>query len=197
MPRQSKNIHSNTTIYESASDINYLYRSMNSNLSRLTDRFWGNKLSLNVAKTNYMLFSNHISFDESLKMADQNIIQTNCSKFLGIHIDDKLKCFLATGKRKFIVNIVCWFLYPINILYISVPFQSFLLQLGGYRLCDEHTCTFNTGQCIYFRNTLLLDHSVDMSQSKRVVDNHVIFEKKFSSRFGGKNSQFSAVSLSE
>ena len=78
-----------TTIYESASDINYLYRSMNSNLSRLTDWFRGNKLSLNVAKTNYMymLFSNHISFDESLelKMADQNIIQSNCSKFMGIH----------------------------------------------------------------------------------------------------------------
>ena len=66
---------------------------MNSNLSRLTDWFRGNKLSLNVAKTNYMLFSHHISSDESLelKMADQNIIQTNCSKFLGIHIDDKLK----------------------------------------------------------------------------------------------------------
>ena len=81
-----------TTIYESASDINYVYRYMNSNLSRLTDWFMGNKLSLNVAKTNHMLFSNHISFDEllQLKMADQNIIHTNCSKFLGIHIDDKL-----------------------------------------------------------------------------------------------------------
>ena len=41
---------------------------MNSNLSRLTDWFRGNKLSLNVAKTNYMLFSNHTSFDESLEL---------------------------------------------------------------------------------------------------------------------------------
>ena len=91
-----------TTIYESASDINYLYRSMNSNLSRLTDWFRGNKLSLNVAKTNYMLFSHHISTDESLelKMADQNIIQTNCSKFLGIHIDDKLKWNIHIDKIK-------------------------------------------------------------------------------------------------
>ena len=91
-----------TTIYESASNINYLYRSMNSNLSRLTDWFRGNKLSLNVAKTNYMLFPHHISSDESLelKMADQNIIQTNCSKFLGIHIDDKLKWNIHIDKVK-------------------------------------------------------------------------------------------------
>ena len=73
---------------------------MNSNLSRLTDWFWGNKLSLNVAKTDYMLFSS----DESLElpMADLNIIQTNCSKFLGIHIhvDDKLKCNMHIDKVK-------------------------------------------------------------------------------------------------
>ena len=48
-----------TTIYESASDMNYLYRSMNSNLSRLTGWLRGNKLSLNVAKTNYMLLTSH------------------------------------------------------------------------------------------------------------------------------------------
>ena len=92
-----------TTISESASDINYLYRSMNSNLSRLTDWFRGNKLSLNLAKTNYIKFANHISFDESLelKMADQNSIQINCSKFLGIHvIDDKLKWNIHIDKVK-------------------------------------------------------------------------------------------------
>ena len=68
----------------------------------LTDWFRGNKLSLNVAKTNYMLFSNHILFDESpdLKIADQNIIQTNCSKFLGIQIDDKLKWNIHINKVK-------------------------------------------------------------------------------------------------
>ena len=49
-----------TTIYESASDIHYLYISMNSNLSRLTDWFRGNKLSLNVAKTNYTCCSRTI-----------------------------------------------------------------------------------------------------------------------------------------
>ena len=72
-----------TTTYKSASDINYLYKSMNSNLFRLTDWFRGNLLSLNVVKTNCMLLSNHISFDESLKlkMADQNIIHTTVPNF--------------------------------------------------------------------------------------------------------------------
>ena len=33
-------------------------------------------------------------------MADQNIIQTNCSKFMRIHIDDKLKWNIHIDKVK-------------------------------------------------------------------------------------------------
>ena len=133
-----------TTIYESASDINYLYISLNSNLSRLTDWFRGNKLSLNIAKTNYMLFSHHISSDESLelKMSDQNIIQTNCSKFLGIHIDDKLKWNIHIDKVKwhissslFAINKIKHFAPKIILktLYYSMvcPYLSYGITLWG------------------------------------------------------------------
>ena len=46
-----------TTIYLSSNDIPYLFTQLNQELQMLTDWFRANKLSLNVAKTNYMLFA--------------------------------------------------------------------------------------------------------------------------------------------
>ena len=61
--------------------------------SILTDWFRGNKLSLNVSKTNYMIFStSNLDIDQlTIKMDNQTINRTNCTKFLGLFIDDKMK----------------------------------------------------------------------------------------------------------
>ena len=65
---------------------------MNNELDILTDWFRANKLSLNVSKTNFMLFtnSNH-NKTYSLQLAGQQITQSQCVKFLGMHIDNCLK----------------------------------------------------------------------------------------------------------
>ena len=46
-----------TTIYLSSNNISYLYTTMNGELLKLTDWFRANKLSLNISKTNYILFT--------------------------------------------------------------------------------------------------------------------------------------------
>ena len=46
-----------TTVYISSQNIRYLYATMNDELAILTDWSRSNKLSLNVSKTNYMLFT--------------------------------------------------------------------------------------------------------------------------------------------
>ena len=46
-----------TTIYLSSNNISYLYTTMNGELLKLTDWFSANKLSLNISKTNYILFT--------------------------------------------------------------------------------------------------------------------------------------------
>jgi hypothetical protein len=113
-----------TTIYESSADLNYLYSSMKNNLSRLTDWFRGNKLSLNVSKTNYMVFSNLTKNPSELHLQinDQLIEKAGCTKFLGIHIDDKLKWDIHISKIKsrlssslYAINKIKHFA-PINIL---------------------------------------------------------------------------------
>ena len=75
-----------TTVYHSSSNIQSLFLTMNNELDILTD--W----SLNVSKTNFMLFtnSNH-NKTYCLQLAGQQITQSQCVKFLGMHIDNCLK----------------------------------------------------------------------------------------------------------
>ena len=83
-----------TTIFASCKHMNTLYNNMNDDLSNLINWFKANMLSLNIAKTNYLLFpsSKLVNVGEDMKLyadADE-IIRNNCCKFLSIIIDDKL-----------------------------------------------------------------------------------------------------------
>ena len=82
-----------TTLYTSSHDINDLFSKANEDLNYLTDWFRANRLSLNVAKTNYMIFGNGDTSNANynLKLANSTLSKTSCAKFLGVHIDDKLK----------------------------------------------------------------------------------------------------------
>jgi hypothetical protein len=80
-------------IYITSDNINDLYVIMNEDLKSLTDWFSANKLSLNVAKTNYMIFSNcKTTFDNyDLTLANRPLTKTSCTQFFGVYIDDQLK----------------------------------------------------------------------------------------------------------
>jgi len=77
-----------TNIFLSDRDPVNLSRLINNEFNKIQTWFMCNKLSLNMKKTNYMIFSN--------RPADQNLIKINSlsrvhkSKFLGVIIDDKL-----------------------------------------------------------------------------------------------------------
>ena len=67
---------------------------MNSKLNILADWFRANKLSLNVNKTVYMIFDNNKkppNIPLQLRIGPENITRVNCTKFLGLHIDQNLK----------------------------------------------------------------------------------------------------------
>ncbi len=84
-----------TTIYDTSNDINRLYVSINENLNSLADWFKANKLSLNINKTNYMLFGKSSIQNESARVSlciGKDVIkQVKSTKFLGLIIDDQLK----------------------------------------------------------------------------------------------------------
>ena len=84
-----------TNLFYSNKDIIELELKVNSELFKLSEWFRANKLSLNVAKTNYIIFGNkRISNDMTqLKIClDGNILErTLCTKFLGVFLDEKLR----------------------------------------------------------------------------------------------------------
>ena len=123
-----------TTIYIANKNISTLYEILSHELANLSDWFRANKLSLNISKTNYILFSNTEKQNKlpELKLADQVISKVACVKFLGVHIDEKLKwdthinivkkrisrSFYAINKAKHVLN-----RKHLTILYYSLVYS--------------------------------------------------------------------------
>jgi len=81
-----------TTIFHSSNDLKISASLISNDLELLTDWFRANKLSLNVTKTNYMIFSK-TQIDSSninLKIGTEHINRVNDTKFLGVYLDSKL-----------------------------------------------------------------------------------------------------------
>ena len=53
-----------TTVYSYHSNITQLFNNMNKELTELTDWFYANKLSLNVNKTKYSIFTPNINISD-------------------------------------------------------------------------------------------------------------------------------------
>ncbi len=84
-----------TTIYTKSNNLKTLFDNVNSDLQNLYDWFNANKLSLNISKTHYMLFTNYDIPDLTLqnfeiKIGSQPIERKKHVKFLGVQIDENL-----------------------------------------------------------------------------------------------------------
>ena len=66
-----------------------LIHTLNIELEKLTEWFKINKLSLNVGKSNYMVFSNKRVELLPVKLNGAELVQVNVTKFLGVQIDSK------------------------------------------------------------------------------------------------------------
>ena len=82
-----------TTILASDNDINTLYENVNRNLSNIANWFECNKLSLNVDKTNYILFKQtreNVQFTNDIKINGKIISRCKYIQFLGITLDENI-----------------------------------------------------------------------------------------------------------
>ena len=70
--------------------MNVLCKQISEELDKLNAWFNVNKLSLNVAKTNYMVFGKNRNKKTLLTIQGGEIQQVHSTKFLGVIIDDKL-----------------------------------------------------------------------------------------------------------
>ena len=83
-----------TTLYKTHRSLNYLIQCINHDFKILADWFYANKLSLNVAKTNYIVFrpkSMTLNLEDlKLNFGNETINRVDYTKFLGIFVDSHL-----------------------------------------------------------------------------------------------------------
>ena len=87
-----------TNILYSHSDIMNLMNTVNSELANLSDWFKANRLSLNIKKTNFIMFGykrmpaqyNSQDFNFDIRIDNEGIFRVDYTKFLGVIIDHKL-----------------------------------------------------------------------------------------------------------
>ena len=80
-----------TNIFRSGTNIVQLAKEISNELEKVNNWFIANKLSLNVSKTNFIVFSNmKKKTDITIRINNNNIKQVDSIKFLGVIIDNKL-----------------------------------------------------------------------------------------------------------
>lgn len=80
-----------TTVFSSGSDMLSLVGSVNREFMKVDEWLIANKLSLNLAKTTFMIFTHSIiPRNLTMNIRDQVIKRVDVTKFLGVLIDDKL-----------------------------------------------------------------------------------------------------------
>ena len=80
-----------TNIFYLNDDPDTLVNVVNEELSKLNTWFKINKLSLNVSKSNFMIFGNKVIWPKPVLLNNIPLSQVTVTKFLGVHIDSRFK----------------------------------------------------------------------------------------------------------
>ena len=113
-----------TTLLISGNNIDFLYKKINDDLSRLEQWFNQNSLLLNVDKSCYMLFkpkNKIIKKIGTIKIRNYHIKKVTHTKFLGIHIDENLDWNIHI--KNMLIKIASG-LYSLNMTKHLLPFAS-------------------------------------------------------------------------
>ena len=134
-------------------------------LAKLAKWFVVNKLTLNLSKTNYMIFRNRSpDIEISLFINNQQITRIHVTKFLGVYIDEYLNWKYQINKVRLKLSKVAAVIYKANclidrngiyILYCSLflPHLSYCCEMWGARLWNSLNGNITTCRTIQaFKN---------------------------------------------
>ena len=116
-----------TTLFASGSNLRFLYRKVNEDLMVLSNWFDSNSLTLNVEKSNYIIFRSkqrEINYKGVIKLDTQEISCVHKIKFLGIVIDEFLEWH---DHVKTVINRMTAGNYSLNMVKNMLPVKSKLL----------------------------------------------------------------------
>ena len=133
-------------------DLNKLIRMINGGLEQLQTWFSVNRLSLNISKTNYVIFGNRrITADICVRINKEKINRVNSTTFLGVVIDCKLnwKSHILSVRSK--LSKCCAIMYRasslinkhgMHILYYSLfmPYIMYCAEVWGDTYATNTRC---------------------------------------------------------
>ena len=181
-----------TNLFYAGKDLDEVCKIVSRELNILHIWFQVNKLSLNVAKTNFMIFGNN-RFEENymISINGMNINRVYVTKFLGVHIDSKLNWneHISVIKTKVaknvsimnrvkhcLINSALYSLYCTLILpylsycceiwgntYKSRIHPLYIMQKRAIRICGNSDYRAHTRQIFYQLKTLCLPDMVNFN----------------------------------
>ena len=181
-----------TNLFYAGNDLDEVCKIVSRELNILHIWFQVNKLSLNVAKTNFMIFGNK-RFEENymISINGMNINRVYVTKFIGVHIDSKLNwnehiCVIKTKVAKNVsimnrvkhckINSALYSLYCTLILpylnycceiwgntYKSRIHPLYIMQKRAIRICGNSDYRAHTRPIFYQLNTLCLPDMVNFN----------------------------------
>ena len=113
-----------TTVLLSTDNIDTLFNHINQELILVAAWFYDNRLSINLVKTNYLLFAKSAADSYNITLNNYKLERKCNTKFLGIIIDDKLL------RRD-----------HINSLEVKLSCDVALLTVGSYSLLQSYLLT--------------------------------------------------------
>ena len=113
-----------TILLLSTDNLDTLFSHINQELIHIAAWLYDNRLSINLAKTNYLLFTKSAADNYNITLNDYILERKSNTKFLGIIIDDKL----------------LWCDH-INSLVVKLSHDVALLTLGSYSLPQSYLLT--------------------------------------------------------
>ena len=131
-----------TNLFCLGDDLSVLVNTVNIELKKLESWFKVNKLSLNVSKSNYMLFGNKKSDNYNVQLSGINLEKVVVTKFLGVLIDYQLNWNKHIQNVRFKVSKVVGIMYKIrhkvdsNILLmiynsLILPYLTYCIDIWG------------------------------------------------------------------
>ena len=165
---------------------------INNELRIISNWFKLNKLSLNINKTNYMIFrnkySNKTNFNPTVRIDDKNIVQVDVTKFLGILIDCNLSWKSHTthitkivSRYNGIIRKIKPYLNKTSLLTLYntlvLPYLSYCTMIWGDRN-NSHLNTLFLMQKKIIRtctNSIWLEHTNPLFFSTRNLKIHDIY----------------------
>ena len=172
-----------TNIFLEDNNLSHLIQILNQELIKLEDWFIVNKLSLNVSKTNFMVFSSKKIDNEINIFLENNVIsRVQSTRFLGLVIDEKLswKDHIESIKTKIakniaIINRLRYKLNPyvLKILYCSLilPYISYCTEIWGntYKTYLDGIVLLQKKVIRVISNVHFLEHTTKLFKNLKIL----------------------------